>query len=59
MVTKGFGRRKLYETAATAMSRRGAQWTEAEQAMWDTIFEMTAPIRNEAIKKSRRAMMMK
>ncbi|UCD48641.1 MAG: hypothetical protein JSW27_14040, partial [Phycisphaerales bacterium] len=59
MVTKGFGRGKLYETAAMAMSRRGCQWTEAEQAMWDAIFDMTAPIRNEAIKKSRRAMMMK
>jgi len=59
MVTKGFGRRKLYETAGTAMSRRGSQWTQAEQTMWDTIFEMTAPIRKEAIKKSRRTMMMK
>jgi hypothetical protein len=49
----------LYETAATAMSRRGRQWTEAEQTMWDTIFEMTAPVRREAIEKSRRAMMMK
>lgn len=59
LVTKGFGRRKLYETAATAMSRRGGQWTQAEQTMWDAVFDMTAPIRNEAIKKSRRAMMMK
>jgi UDP-N-acetylglucosamine diphosphorylase/glucosamine-1-phosphate N-acetyltransferase len=59
MVTKGFGRGKLYETAATAMSRRGCQWTEAEQTMWDAIFEMTAPIRKEALQKSRRAMMMK
>jgi UDP-N-acetylglucosamine diphosphorylase/glucosamine-1-phosphate N-acetyltransferase len=59
MVTKGFGRRKLYETAAMATSRRGCQWTEAEQTMWEAIFEMTAPIRKEAIKKSRRAMMMK
>lgn len=59
LVTKGFGRRKLYETAATAMSRRGGQWTQAEQTMWNAVFDMTAPIRNEAIKKSRRAMMMK
>ena len=59
MSTKGFGRRKLYETAATAMSRRGCEWTSAEQTMWDTIFEMTAPVRKEAISKSRRAMMMK
>jgi hypothetical protein len=59
LVTKGFGRSTLYETAATAMSRRGRQWTEAEQTMWDAIFEMTAPMRKEAIQKSRRAMMMK
>jgi len=59
MVTKGFGRGKLYETAAMAMSRRGGQWTPAEQTMWDAIFDMTEPIRKEALQKSRRAMMMK
>ncbi len=57
IVTKGFGRRKLYETAQTAMSRRGCKWTEAQQAMWESIFEMTAQPRKEAIKKGRRAMM--
>ena len=57
IVTKGFGKSKLYETAKVAMSRRGCQWTEAEQAMWDAIFEMTAPMRNKAIKKGRRAML--
>jgi len=57
VVTKGFGRRKLYETAKTAMSRRGREWTDAEEAMWEAIFEMTAPQRDEAIKKGRRAMM--
>ena len=56
-VTKGFGRRSLYATADAATRRRGHTWTEAEQAMWDTIFEMTSPARNEAIKKGRRAMM--
>ena len=57
VVTKGFGRRSLYATADAATRRRGHRWTEAEQAMWDTIFEMTSPARNEAIKKGRRAMM--
>jgi UDP-N-acetylglucosamine diphosphorylase/glucosamine-1-phosphate N-acetyltransferase len=57
VVTKGFGRRKLYETAKTAMSRRGREWTDAEEAMWEAIFEMTAPQRDEAVKKGRRAMM--
>jgi len=57
VVTKGFGRRILYETAHTAMGRRKQPWTAAQQAMWDTIFEMTAPARDEAVKKGRRAMM--
>jgi UDP-N-acetylglucosamine diphosphorylase/glucosamine-1-phosphate N-acetyltransferase len=57
VVTKGFGKRKLYQTAETAMSRRGCAWSPAEQAMWDAVFEKTAPIRNEAVKRGRRAMM--
>jgi len=57
VVTKGFGRKILYETAATAMSRRKCQWTEADRAMWDAIFEMTAGPRGEAVKKGRKAMM--
>ncbi len=57
VVTKGFGKGKLYETAKMAMSRRNCQWTQTERAMWDAVFEMTAPIRNQAIKKGRRAML--
>jgi len=57
VVTKGFGRRKLYETAKTAMSRRGGRWTEAEEAMWEAIFQITAPQRKEAVAKGRKAMM--
>ncbi len=56
VVTKGFGKRKLYETAQTAMGRRGREWTAAQQSMWDEIFIMTAPERNEAVKKGRRAL---
>jgi UDP-N-acetylglucosamine diphosphorylase/glucosamine-1-phosphate N-acetyltransferase len=56
IVTKGFGRKKLYETAAIAMSRRKQQWTEAEEKMWEAVFEMTAPVRQAAIKKGRRMM---
>ena len=55
-VTKGFGKRKLYETAQVAMSRRKFQWTPAEEAMWDEIYKLTAPARNEAVKKGRRAL---
>ncbi len=56
-VTKGFGKSKLYETAKIAMSRRKCQWTDAEQAMWDAIFALTAPERDDAVKKGRRNMM--
>ena len=31
VVTKGFGKKKLYQTAQTAMVRRGCQWTEADE----------------------------
>ncbi len=57
IVTKGFGKGKLYETAKMVMSRRNCQWTEVEQTMWEAVFEMTAPMRNKAIKKGRRAML--
>jgi UDP-N-acetylglucosamine diphosphorylase/glucosamine-1-phosphate N-acetyltransferase len=57
LVTKGFGKGKLYQTARTAMSRRGREWTAAEQAMWDAVFAMTAGPRDEAIKRGRRSMM--
>lgn len=56
VVTKGFGKNKLYETAKVAMSRRKCEWTAAEQAMWDAIFQITAPERNEAVKKGRRTL---
>ena len=56
VVTKGFGRRKLYETAATAMGRRGCRWTGADEAMWEEIHKITAPARDEAVKKGRRTL---
>jgi UDP-N-acetylglucosamine diphosphorylase/glucosamine-1-phosphate N-acetyltransferase len=57
IVTKGFGKRKLYETAKMAMSRRKCQWTQTEQDMWDAVFEMTATMRKKAVKKGRKAML--
>lgn len=56
VVTKGFGKNMLYQTAKTAMGRRKREWTAAEQAMWDEIFKLTAPERNEAVKKGRRVL---
>jgi UDP-N-acetylglucosamine diphosphorylase / glucose-1-phosphate thymidylyltransferase / UDP-N-acetylgalactosamine diphosphorylase / glucosamine-1-phosphate N-acetyltransferase / galactosamine-1-phosphate N-acetyltransferase len=56
VVTKGFGKRKLYETAAKAMPRRGCQWTAADEAMWDEIYQMTESTRKPAIAKGRRVL---
>ena len=57
IVTKGFGKGRLYETAKTAMSRRKCEWTPATEAMWNAVFEMTAPVRKKAIKKGRRTLL--
>lgn len=57
IVTKGFGKGKLYETAKTAMSRRKREWTPAMEKMWDSVFELTAPVRNKAIKKGRKSLL--
>jgi len=54
VVSKGFGRKKIYEVARTAMPRRGGEWTEAEEAMWEAVYEMTAGPRMTAIKKGRK-----
>ena len=56
VVTKGFGKRKLYETARAVMERRGCEWTQAQETMWDEIFNLTAPARKDAIKKGRRVL---
>lgn len=54
VVTKGFGQRRLYEIARTAMSRRKVQWTDADESMWDEVYRLTAPQRDEAIRRGRR-----
>ena len=56
VVTKGFGKKKLYETAQVVMARRGREWTAAQEVMWDDVFERTKARRGELIKKGRRAM---
>ncbi len=57
VVTKGFGKKKLFGTAEIAMGRRKQQWTEADLAMWETIFEMTSPMRDEMVRRGRRKML--
>lgn len=56
VVTKGFGKRALYQTAQTAMGRRQRVWTPALEAMWDEIFQLTAAARLDAVQKGRRAL---
>jgi len=58
VVTKGFGKKKLYETARAAMPRRGKEFTDSHQAMFDEIFELTAGPRLAAVQKGRRQMSM-
>jgi hypothetical protein len=57
IVTKGFGRSSLYETARKAMGRRKCEWSAQAQAMWDAVFEMTSPARDRAIKKGRKKLL--
>jgi UDP-N-acetylglucosamine diphosphorylase/glucosamine-1-phosphate N-acetyltransferase len=54
VVTKGFGKKALYQTARIAMGRRQCEWTAAEEAMWNVVFDMTADPRGEAVRKGRR-----
>lgn len=54
-VTEGFGRKKGYETARVAMGRRQCVWTEADEALWDAVYEITAPAREEAMRRNRKA----
>lgn len=56
VVTKGFGKGKLYETAKTSMGRRKIEWTPAMESMWNEIHKLTEPRRREAVKKGRRAL---
>jgi UDP-N-acetylglucosamine diphosphorylase / glucose-1-phosphate thymidylyltransferase / UDP-N-acetylgalactosamine diphosphorylase / glucosamine-1-phosphate N-acetyltransferase / galactosamine-1-phosphate N-acetyltransferase len=56
VTTKGFGRKKLYGTARTAMGRRGKEFTDAHEAMFEEIFELTAGPRLAAIQKGRKQM---
>ena len=57
VVTKGFGKNKLMDTARIAMSRRKKAFDEAEEALYNHIFEITKSTRAEAVKKGRKAML--
>jgi len=43
------GRQRLYRAAKISKSRRGFEWTTAEEAMWEEIFTLTADERQAAL----------
>ncbi len=51
-VTKGFGHKQMFATAAKAMERRKVQLTPEHETMLETVFEMTKEERSFWIKKS-------
>ncbi len=53
-VTQGFGKDSLYATARMAMGRRKCQWTEADEALWNAVYEITAEEREDAVARSKR-----
>jgi UDP-N-acetylglucosamine diphosphorylase / glucose-1-phosphate thymidylyltransferase / UDP-N-acetylgalactosamine diphosphorylase / glucosamine-1-phosphate N-acetyltransferase / galactosamine-1-phosphate N-acetyltransferase len=53
-IIQGTGKESLYATAKVAMSRRKHEWTAADAALWDAIYDLTAPEREEAIARSQR-----
>jgi UDP-N-acetylglucosamine diphosphorylase/glucosamine-1-phosphate N-acetyltransferase len=42
-------RERLYKAAATAMARRGMEFTAAQRAMWDAVYDLSASQRKAAI----------
>jgi len=53
-ITCGTGKAPLYATARTAMGRRKCQWTEADEALWDAVYDITAAEREEAVERYKR-----
>lgn len=53
-VTKGFGKLQLFATARLAMARRKCVWTPEDESLWEAVYEMTAPERDEAFARARR-----
>jgi UDP-N-acetylglucosamine diphosphorylase / glucose-1-phosphate thymidylyltransferase / UDP-N-acetylgalactosamine diphosphorylase / glucosamine-1-phosphate N-acetyltransferase / galactosamine-1-phosphate N-acetyltransferase len=53
-ISHGTGKERLFATAAKAMSRRKRLWTADDEALWNHVYELTAPERDEAIARSLR-----
>jgi len=56
IISKGFGKKKLFETAKLAMPRRKKEWTDADQRLYDKIAEITEEERMVYIRKGRKQM---
>lgn len=53
-ISPGAGKDRLCATAKIVMARRHCQWTEADDALWDGVFALTVPKRDDAIARSLR-----
>ena len=53
-ISPGTGKDRLCATAKIVMGRRHCQWTEADDALWDGVFALTATNRDDAIARSLR-----
>ncbi len=53
-IIPGAGKTALYATARTAMGRRKCSWTEADEALWNAVYEITAEEREDAIERCKR-----
>ncbi len=51
-IIRGSGKASVYATARTATERRKCPWTEAEEAMWNAVYEITEEEREDAVRRS-------
>jgi UDP-N-acetylglucosamine diphosphorylase/glucosamine-1-phosphate N-acetyltransferase len=51
-IVPGMGKARAYSTARTVLARRQQTWTEADEALWDAVYEMTSVDREEALGRS-------
>ena len=56
-ITHGAGKAALYATARTAMGRRKCHWTEADEAMWNAVYEITGEEREDVVENRERTEM--
>ena len=52
-LSEGFGKSRLYETAKAAMRRRQSAWTDAQESLWDAVYDLSAPERERAFRRAK------